>query len=242
MQSKICSQCGEIKSIEEFYKHIKSKDGHDYICKKCSGIRGKEWYKKNSELTKKRADEWHKNNPDKFKEIGKKYYLKNREKRLAYSKKYHQENPECKRRSYKRNKEEIRIKSKKWIEDNLERYREFQRGWAAKRRKEDVMFKINEIIKGAIYRSLRQNKANNHWENLVGYNLQDLIKHLELQFRDGMTWENQGKWHIDHIIPISLWKFNSYNDREFKQCWALANLQPLWAEENLRKGNKVENT
>ena len=54
-----------------------------------------------------------------------------------------------------------------------------------------------------------------------------------------MNWENQGKWHIDHIIPISLWQFEIHTDREFRQCWALCNLQPLWGKDNLSKNNKI---
>ena len=64
--------------------------------------------------------------------------------------------------------------------------------------------------------------------------------HIESQFKDGMTWDNYGKngWHIDHIIPKSLFQFKSSEDDEFKQCWALCNLQPMWAFDNLSKGNK----
>jgi len=63
--------------------------------------------------------------------------------------------------------------------------------------------------------------------------------HLEKQFKDGMTWDNYGDWHIDHIRPISSFNFKSYEDKEFKECWDLNNLQPLWAEENIRKHNRI---
>lgn len=78
------------------------------------------------------------------------------------------------------------------------------------------------------------------WESLVGYTVTDLMTHLEKQFRFGMTWENYGKWwHIDHIIPLSRLNYTSYLDPEFKQAWALSNLQPLWKIDNLRKGAKL---
>jgi len=83
--------------------------------------------------------------------------------------------------------------------------------------------------------SLKRNKNGYHWEKLVGYTLDNLIQHLESQFKEGMTWDNQGKWHIDHIRPIFSFDFDSYKDKEFRQCWALDNLQPLWAKDNLRK-------
>ena len=57
-----------------------------------------------------------------------------------------------------------------------------------------------------------------------------------------MTWGNHGfgpdKWHIDHIIAQKKFKFTSYEDKAFKDCWALSNLQPLWQPDNLSKGAK----
>jgi len=98
--------------------------------------------------------------------------------------------------------------------------------------------RLNYRISLQIYDSLKSNKGGRHWEDLVGYTLKDLKKHLESKFTKGMSWENQGKWHIDHIIPKSSFHFNDYRDEEFKECWALENLQPLWAAENLQKSNK----
>ena len=63
--------------------------------------------------------------------------------------------------------------------------------------------------------------------------------HLAKQFAEGMTWDNYGKWHVDHIIPKSFFKFGDTKDGGFQQCWALSNLQPLWASENCSKGAKI---
>lgn len=101
------------------------------------------------------------------------------------------------------------------------------------------MVKLNRYISRGIRHSLNGNKQGQHWEDLVDYNLEDLKKHLEKHFKAGMTWENYGSWHIDHKIPISAFVFDSSNDRGFKKCWALSNLQPLWAKENLKKANKI---
>jgi hypothetical protein len=85
-------------------------------------------------------------------------------------------------------------------------------------------------------------KGGRHWELLLPYTLQEFILYFESLFTHGMTWENYGKkgWEIHHILPKSWWKFESYNDREFKQCWALCNLQPLWSKDNAIKGNRVK--
>jgi hypothetical protein len=94
-------------------------------------------------------------------------------------------------------------------------------------------------MRSGITDSLRNNKNGCHWENLVGYTLSDLKDHLQKKFLPGMNWENYGKWHVDYIVPISAFNFNKSEHLDFKRCWALKNLRPLWAKENLRKGNKI---
>ena len=112
-----------------------------------------------------------------------------------------------------------------------------------KRRREDLKYRINDIISSAIRLSLRKRgtkKNRQKWETLVGYNVCDLIKHLESLFRDGMSWDNYGEWHIDHIIPISRFNYKSYKDIDIRRCWALNNLQPLWAIDNLKKSDNIK--
>ena len=75
----------------------------------------------------------------------------------------------------------------------------------------------------------------------LGYTANDLMAHIESQFVDGMTWDNYGRvWHIDHIRPASWFDYNNIDDDEFKKCWGLNNLQPLFASDNIRKGNRWE--
>ena len=72
---------------------------------------------------------------------------------------------------------------------------------------------------------------------ILGYSAEELKIHLESLFKEGMTWDNYGEWHIDHIKPVS--KFDENVD--VKEVNALENLQPLWAEENLSKYNHYNN-
>lgn len=69
------------------------------------------------------------------------------------------------------------------------------------------------------------------------YTIEDLKKHLESLFDDDMSWDNMDEWHIDHIQPVSSFNFNSKDCKDFKKCYALDNLQPLWAKDNLQKGS-----
>ena len=99
------------------------------------------------------------------------------------------------------------------------------------------LFKL--AMSNAIRHSLTGNKKGNHWEDLVGYTLDDLKKHLEKQFTEGMTWENYGEWEIDHIIPIKVFNYDNAEHLDFKRCWALKNLRPLWRNENRAKSDKL---
>lgn len=87
-------------------------------------------------------------------------------------------------------------------------------------------------------RCLTSGKAGRSWFELVDYSLDDLKRHIERQFTKGMSWENMGEWHIDHIVPVASFSFSSPEELEFKACWSLANLRPMWAEENQRKSAK----
>lgn len=99
---------------------------------------------------------------------------------------------------------------------------------------------LSNKISNMIRYSLNGVKNNNHWENLVDWTLEDLKENFEKKFQRGMSWKNHGQWHIDHIKPISSFNITDYNCSEFKECWSLDNLQPLWAKDNQKKGSKYE--
>ena len=86
--------------------------------------------------------------------------------------------------------------------------------------------------------SLRDSKGGKSWQDFVPYTLEELMAHLERQFLPGMTWGNRGEWHIDHIVPQSAFSFTSAEDEDFRACWALCNLRPLWAKDNILKSAK----
>lgn len=72
---------------------------------------------------------------------------------------------------------------------------------------------------------------------LLGYSAQEFREHIERQFQIGMTWDNHGEWHVDHIYPIS--KFIEEGIHDPKIINALSNLKPIWKTDNLSKGSKV---
>ena len=124
------------------------------------------------------------------------------------------------------------------------RNHEKQAAYLRKRRREDIRFRLDEAMSGAIRMALHGRKIGRRWESLVFYELDDLIRHLEKQFKDGMSWENygnkKGQWSIDHIIPKSRFNYEKPEDIDFRRCWALKNLRPLWHVENLVKNDRLE--
>ncbi len=82
--------------------------------------------------------------------------------------------------------------------------------------------------------SALKGKSSGGYLARFGYSAKELKEHLERQFLPGMNWENYGKWHVDHIRPCV--SFDLSDDEQLAECWALANLQPLWASDNIRKG------
>ena len=97
---------------------------------------------------------------------------------------------------------------------------------------------VHHNVAGLVRRGLENHTKSKPTFELLGYSVEDLKQHLEKQFTDGMTWENYGKWHIDHIIPRKKLQYETTDDENFFKCWSLSNLQPLWAKDNWSKGSK----
>lgn len=116
------------------------------------------------------------------------------------------------------------------------------RKWHKKKLKEDMRYRLRKYFSLNINKQLKRrfiHKARRITIQYLPYTIDELIQHLQSKFKKGMTWKNYGKWHIDHIIPESFFSYKDLGDREFQKCWALENLQPLWAKENRKKSNKL---
>lgn len=93
--------------------------------------------------------------------------------------------------------------------------------------------RLRDSIRSRLWRYLKGN-VNGKLFSRLGYTVDELSAHLESRFQLGMSWENYGKWHVDHIKPCAL--FDQLDPRQLAECWSLNNLQPLWALDNIRKG------
>ena len=214
---KTCCRCKKEKILKDFGLYKVSPDGHRAFCNECRNF--------------------------------------HRRNRYANDAKYKQARIGQNNKSNRKRKADIKQYQKEWYQrpESKERTRELQRLWYAnnpvkakkrgrekyKKRMSNPVYRINNAIHAGLSASIKHTKAGRKWQTLVGYTLGELINHLVSQFDEGMSLENYGKWHIDHKIPCSFFVFDSPQDVEFRMCWRLENLQPLWAEENIRKSNKI---
>ena len=125
-------------------------------------------------------------------------------------------------------------KNKEWREAHPEEARVYKREYLANRRETDVLFQIKELLRSRLRNALQGKKKSDRAINLVGCSPDDLKSHLESTFQEGMTWDNQGEWHIDHILPCVA--FDLEDPLEQGACFHYRNLQALWKVDNSRKG------
>lgn len=180
--------------------------------------------------------------------------LKDPEKWLAYRAQWNAENVEKRRASDRQwcaaNRDSKKQSRQKWTANNPEKAREFARIQSQKdeskkskrererKRRATLMGCLNSRMTANIRQSLTTGKNGRSWSSLVGYDVRELRRHIERQFLKGMNWENRSEWHIDHIIPLSAFRFETPEDDSFKAAWALTNLRPLWSGDNIKKSNK----
>lgn len=112
---------------------------------------------------------------------------------------------------------------------------------AKHRRNTDPAYNLRTRVSVSVRQSLGTGKLGKSWVNVLGFDVPQLRSHLEQQFTEGMTWERflAGEIHIDHVIPVSFFNPGSTDSLEFRMCWNLKNLQPLWAADNLTKSDTL---
>jgi hypothetical protein len=196
------------------------------------------WYLNNKEKMKL----YYLNNIEKKKQYDKEWYLNNKEKRKQYQKEYRLNNKEKQRQYEKKwyldNKEKVNQKCKQWRLNNKKHIREYHNKYERERKKRNPNYKLAKIIRSRICLALKNGYKSKRTTELLGCSFKEVWNHLESKFQPGMTKENHGLWHVDHIRPCS--SFNLTDPEQQKICFHYTNLQPLWAEDNMKKGAKYD--
>ena len=222
---KVCKTCNVEKDISEFPKHRKYKDGLYSSCKSCKNESSKDYYFNNKEKVVHSSKLYRENNLEKVKVTVKKNYEKNRDSLLEYKKEYH--------KNYKEKYTEI---NKTYQIENKDRINILKKEYISIRRKTDKLFKLKESISGLIRSSIKKcgYRKKSRTEEILGCSISDFKSHLESMFVNEMSWDNYGDWHLDHIVPSSWAK----DEEEIIKLNHYKNFQPLWAKDNLTKGNR----
>lgn len=216
LKNKKCIQCNKTKNVSEFTKLINNSDGYCSYCKDCVKInRHKPSKKVNLEITEKRCIQCKLIKPlSNYRKSKDGYY---------YTCNNCWPEPEW-------NKEKQKASEKKYVENNKEKIRE---KW--KKQSQNINRKIKNALNKRIKSYLTSKKM--HTLEYTDCSVDFLKKWFEYNFEKDMTWDNYGKWHIDHITPCS--KFDFTKETDIISCFNWKNLRPCWAIDNIIKGDKI---
>ena len=143
----------------------------------------------------------------------------------------------CLKKYRQENKNKLREYDKKYQKENKKNRKEYFKKYQKERRKKDTLFKIKHNSRIRTYKAFKNKgySKNTKTQEMLGVDWQVAKQHIERKFTKGMNWGNYGDWHIDHIIPLA----SANTPERLKQLCHYTNLQPLWAEENLSKNDKI---
>ena len=258
---KPCKKCGEEKPLTSFPKCATARDGRGGRCFVCAyAARAPHQTQDQKARQSTKIRQWKVDNLDAWRQKKKAQKCRARERKAliegrAYTPMYERastaqaKREEAKKAAADRALERKRIAAAKpWNAPGLSqaeawkvRYREdpaynLQSRLRASFKRKRQGIKLSDLLRSAINRNGRSPRA----ETFLGYSTADLKKHLERQFTKGMDWQAfcSGDIHIDHIIPLS--SFNLSDADELRAAWALSNLRPLSARENIAKAARRE--
>jgi len=216
MNTKICSKCNEDKCTTSFSKRKASSDGLQKVCKDCSKIRNEQFYKENKTYYQERYI----SNKEAILIQNKKWNKQNKDRTDQHKLQFYQNNPSYHKKYLEKNKEKI-IKNRR----NRENFR----------RKTEPLFKLKNNYRNRLYDYYRGTNRSKRSEEIIGLSWIEFKLYIETKFLEGMSWDNYGEWHIDHIIPLC----SASNDGDLEKLFHYSNCQPLWKKDNISKGGKI---
>lgn len=173
--------------------------------------------------------QWRANNKARIKASRKAYYEAHREEAREAASEWtrtHREEDRAKSRAYRRKP------------GSREHHNNYLKKWRAKKTETDPSFRLKSVLRARLRRAIVSNLKSGSAVRDLGCSVEQLYVYLEAQFKEGMSWNNWGThgWHIDHKKPLS--HFDLTDREQFIQACHYTNLQPLWAEDNMKKGNR----
>jgi hypothetical protein len=177
---------------------------------------------------------------------------KNREWMRDWSRKHPEEARQRGRDNYRKHKASCIARISRWKRANPDRVKASNRRSEARRKRwlkkqpywnyryaTDVQHRLKRLLQARLHQALCASRARKSAKTveLLGCTLRQLRLHIESKFLSGMSWDNRSKWHIDHIRPCD--SFDLTDPGQQRLCFHYANLQPLWAGDNHKKGARI---
>jgi len=209
---KFCKKCELQKPVSDFHKDKSKHDGLVSFCKECKSIYRKGYYQQD---------------PDKFRAYSTNWVKENSEQHKAIAKKSRQDNIEHHKQ---------KRKERYWLDPESAKI--YNRNYARERAKKDPVYRLTLRCRKRIWAAIKEGgytKKSKSFE-MIGCSAKELMSFLEPKMTKGMTWENYGEWHIDHIIPLA----SAKTIEDVERLCHYSNLQPLWASENISKGARID--
>jgi hypothetical protein len=230
--SRTCTGCDIQKPATEefFHAYKRAPDGRRSVCRIC---RAKDNYENREDRSLKKRQHYQAN-CERISAAARDYYAKNTEAQREAARKRHE-----------RNAERNNALSKAYLQKHRDRLNAIKRESSKAEFKErygmDQAFTLRHRIRSLMRATMTSNKGGRRMQEVLGYSYAQLRAHLESRFTPGMTWERfmAGEIHIDHRIPVSYFKPETYDCPAFRMCWSLSNLRPLWAAENISKADRL---
>lgn len=221
----LATTCG--KGHQDWYTAPSGKRG----CRGCRNAAAKRHYRKNSVRI--------------MKTVAARYWSDPERSRLQ-TKKRREANPELFRsreKTWRQNNREKRILSDRdYYDRNKIHFQKKRTAYLTNKRRTDPEEHLRTNLRSRLYQALKRGRARVKLGSAVrdlGCSLGELMAYLEAKFQTGMSWANYGQcWHVDHVQPLSSFKLTIR--RQLLKAVHYSNLQPLWAEDNLRKGPKLD--
>lgn len=197
-------------------------------------------YLKNREARLAAQKAYYATNKEARQKYNKEYAVKNKDSVNAQRKKYRESNKETLKQTmrdwYLKNAEYAKIKAKIYREVNKDKMSEWSKQYRKSRMSTDPVYKaairIRSLINVKLYANGYTKKSRTY--EILGCSFAEFTAHIEAQFKAGMSWDNHGEWHLDHIVPIA----SAATEQDVIRLNHHSNFQPLWAIDNLRKGVK----
>lgn len=244
------------KDNSDFTKNKSNSDGFGIYCKPCRKVKKQAEYLKHKDKYLARSEKQRKEDPEKvsmakklsrlkkldeYKERGRIYSIENKDSLLLKGKAYRDKNKDLinakGRDYYQKNRNAYLLKQAEYQKLNADARNTYNRQYRKNRRKADRLFSIRENMRARFRYELAKRGDSMHIKanEYLGCSWLFLRDYLAQKFTDGMSWNNYGEWHVDHIMPLAS---ATTRDDLIKLCH-YSNLQPLWAFDNLSKGAKI---